>query len=223
MIIGKTRQGDVIVNVPDYNNNLKKRNENVGMRISGGADSAIVAYMLALFVRDYAPHLKIHPITCEHPLKPYQIIYAKQVISKIEELTGVNFQNHRTLKIPGIGVYADEQVVLLNKLYTDRVIDCHFMGETMNPPIEEMLKWTDPDMPIERNLPEPVTDYNGKRFRPLRQSNKRSVCDLYVHFGVLDTLFPLTRSCEALTMDFTAHCTTCSFCQERLWGFGRFV
>ena len=223
MIIGHTRQGDVIIDIPDYNENKKRNNLNIGMRISGGADSAIVAYMLALYVRDFKPHLKIHPITCEHPGKAYQIIFAKQVIAKIEELTGVKFQEHQTLKLPGVADYADEQVVLLNSLYENNIIDCHFMGETLNPPIEEVKLWSDPDMPAERYIPEPIADYNGKRFRPLRQSNKRSVYDLYCHFGVLDTLFPVTRSCEAYTTDFSKHCEWCSFCQERFWGFGIYV
>lgn len=223
MITGHTRQGDVTIDIPDWNNNKKCKNINVGMRISGGADSAILAYMLALYVRDFKPHLKIHPITCEHPGKPYQIIFAKRVIEKIEELTGVIFQEHQTLIIPGTGVYADEQRVLLDRLYETNSIDCHIMGETLNPPISEMEKWTDPDMPTERNIPEPIADLNGKRFRPLRQSHKKSVYDLYCHFGVLDTLFPVTRSCEAYTTNFESHCETCSFCQERLWGFGRFI
>lgn len=223
MITGSTRQGDVSVYVPEWNNHFDRRNMNVGMRISGGADSAIIAYMLALFVRDHAPHLKIHPITCEHPAKPYQIIFAKHVIAKIEELTGVKFEEHQTLKIPGVGEYADEQVVLLFSLYDRGLIDCHFMGETMNPPAEVMATWHEPDMPPERNSPQEVADYNGKRFRPLRQSHKQSVNDLYVHFGVLDTLFPVTRSCEAITHDFSKHCEECSFCQERFWGFGRYI
>lgn len=223
MISGTTRQGNVIIDIKDWNENRQCRNINVGMRMSGGADSSILAYMLALYVRDYKPHMKIHPITCEHPAKAYQVIFAKRVIEKITELTGVQFEQHRTLKIPGQGVYADEQVVLLNQLYTNSIIDCHIMGETMNPPQADMDLWSDPDMPPERNVPEPVSDYNGKRYRPLRNSNKRSVYDLYVHFGVLDSLFPVTRSCESRTTDFSKHCEQCSFCQERLWGFGRFV
>jgi hypothetical protein len=222
MIVGKTQQGDVIVNVPNWNNNFDRQNLNVGMRISGGADSAIIAHMLALFVRDYAPHLKIYPITCEHPEKPYQIIFAKRVIAKIEELTSVKFEEHQTLKLPGVADYADEQYVLLESLYAQGKIDCHFMGETTNPPLEESKDWQI-QMPPERFNLEPVTDLNGKRFRPLRQSHKKSVHDLYVHFGVLESLFPITRSCEELTHDFSKHCGWCAFCREREWGFGRYV
>jgi hypothetical protein len=223
MIKAPTMQGDVTIDIPDWNNNRNCKNLNVGMRISGGADSAIIAYMLAIYVRDFKPHLKIHPITCEHPGKPYQIIFAKKVIEKITELTGVKFEEHSTLIIPGKGSYADEQRVLLDKLYNDNIIDCHFMGETLNPPLAEMNKFIEPDMPPERNVPEPVADLNGKRFRPLRQSHKKSVHDLYKHLGVLETLFPVTRSCEAYTTDFAKHCEWCSFCQERFWGFGRYV
>ena len=51
--------------------------------------------------------------------------------------------------------------------------------------------------------------------------DKKGVAELYDYFGLMDTLFPLTRSCEDWTDDFSAHCGKCWFCLERLWGFGK--
>lgn len=225
MLAAPTRQGDVIIDIPLWNEHFDRKNLNVGMRISGGADSAILAYMLATYVKQQAPHLTIHPITCTNPAKPYQQEFAATVIAKIEELVGIKFATHQTLVLAGVGSYADEQVALLNRLYAERVIDCHIMGETMNPPQSVMDTWDgDSDgMPPERNISGPVIDTKGVGLRPLRQYHKQSVYDLYMHFDVLDTLFPLTRSCESLTFDFSSHCADCAFCKERFWGFGRYT
>jgi len=53
--------------------------------------------------------------------------------------------------------------------------------------------------------------------------DKKGVHEHYVRLGVLEELFPLTRSCEIHTTDFSEHCGECWFCKERLWGFGRYV
>jgi 7-cyano-7-deazaguanine synthase in queuosine biosynthesis len=34
-------------------------------------------------------------------------------------------------------------------------------------------------------------------------------------------IFPITRSCESWTNDFSKHCGECWWCKEREWGFGR--
>lgn len=223
MLVAPTRQGNVTIDIPYWNTRYNKKNENIGLKISGGADSTILAYMIAVYCRDSERTLQVYPITCEVPSKPYQIIFAKRVIAKVEELTGFTFGTHYTDKLPGIGSYGDEQNVLLDNMYREKVIDCHLMGETLNPPISEMDKWINPDMPPERNELAPLVDPSGKSFKPLRHSNKQSIYDLYVHYNVLDSLFPITRSCARNTHDFTHHCGTCSFCQERSWGFGRLI
>ena len=70
----------------------------------------------------------------------------------------------------------------------------------------------------------------GNTFFPLINIDKQGVKELYEKFGLLDTLYPLTRSCESFTDDFSKHCgeykdeqDVCWFCKERYWGFGRYV
>ena len=60
-------------------------------------------------------------------------------------------------------------------------------------------------------------------WRPLINVDKKGVAEHYTRLGVLEELFPLTRSCEVHTTDFSEHCGECWFCKERLWGFGRYV
>jgi hypothetical protein len=221
-----TSQGDVVIDITNvdkfpYNEVVNK----VGIRISGGADSAIVAYMLALYKRDFRPNITLHPITCVNNLKPYQEIFAKGVIKKITELTGVPFEEHIVAEVDG-EQYVKAQKRVTDKIYADRLVDIHFMGETMNPPVgtEEQENWQyngggrDKTRDAFGDVHTPVVIY-----RPIRNLNKKGVKELYDHFGVLDSLYPITRSCEIHTLDFSEHCGKCWFCLERHWGFGRYV
>ena len=67
-MIFKNSQQDVIIEEPQ---DVKV----VGLKISGGADSAIVAYMLGKYVREERPDIKIIPITTIHAEKPFQQIF----------------------------------------------------------------------------------------------------------------------------------------------------
>ena len=47
----------------DWEINLPSHVTDIGLKISGGADSAIVAYMLAKYVSEERPDINIHPVT----------------------------------------------------------------------------------------------------------------------------------------------------------------
>ena len=56
--------------------------------------------------------------------------------------------------------------------------------------------------------------------------NKKWEAEVYKDLNLLDTLFPLTRSCEGSdyeTGNYTFHCGKCWWCEERMWAFGRLV
>lgn len=230
-MIVPTSQGDVVIDItvldkPPHNEVVNR----VGIRLSGGADSAILAYMLAVYKQKYRPHIILHPITCVNNNKPYQEIFAKRVIEKITELTGVKFGEHFVEHIDGSD-YTGNQKKFIDELYANRLLDIHFMGETMNPPLgtEEAEQWffdgggRDHARDALGDVHIPVCIY-----RPLRNINKRGTRELYEYFGVLDTLYPITRSCEMQTdsrffQSFDIHCDRCWFCLERRWGFGQYV
>ena len=219
-----TSQGDVVIDITTFGTpphlELVKR---VGIRISGGADSAILAYMLAVYKRDYKPNMSIHPITCINDRKPYQEVFAKQVLAKITELTGVEFDEHFVENVDG-GRYREDQGIFQESLYKAKKINIHFMGETLNPPIGVEVDWK-----FAGDGRDPTRDEKGQThvpiviYKPFRNIDKKAIAELYQHYGVLDTLFPLTRSCEIHTFDFSNHCGGCWFCLERKWGFGRYV
>ena len=56
-------------------------------------------------------------------------------------------------------------------------------------------------------------------YNPLINYNKQDVFKLYKEFNILDTLFPVTRSCENDNHP-GSHCGKCWWCNERKWAFG---
>jgi len=229
-MIVPTSQGDVVIDItvldkPPYKEVINR----VGVRLSGGADSAILAYMLALYKRDYRPHITLHPITCVNDKKPYQEIYAKKVVERITELTGVEFGEHFVEHISG-NDYTGNQKKFVDRLYAERKLDIHYMGETRNPPlgIEQDEGWFFHGGGRD-NLRNELSDTHIPVciYKPLRNLNKKGTKELYDYFNVLDSLFPITRSCE-MQIDnkrfksFDEHCGECWFCLERLWGFGKY-
>ena len=105
----------------------------------------------------------------------------------------------------------------------------HFAGITANPTAEEAPELVDPTefdsaWYNDRQKQETKLAYVwGPSTRPLINIDKKGVREHYVTQGVLEELFPLTRSCETHTTDFSEHCGECWFCRERQWGFGRLV
>ena len=161
-------------------------------------------------------------MTVDHAGKAYQIKFAKKVIDFCKEEFGEEiFGDHYTDACKDEKSYTLVQDALLKKLYQDNLITCHFAGITANPP-DEVSKSFGHIPPIDRD---PKIERPIKRnyaYRPFVNLDKKHVKKWYDKYNVLETLFPLTRSCEAFTDNFEAHCEECWFCKERKWGFGRF-
>lgn len=200
----------------------------IGMKLSGGADSAIVCYMLAKHVMLDRPDITIHAITGIAEGKGYQKIFAENVMSKVTELTGIKFGTHYYdfVRADSSEHYVADQDTLVDSLYKRKLIDMHLAGITATPTVDEApnLYNTGMIMPDDRSKSKFYRELvDGKSFRPLHNIDKRGVAELYTRLGVLEDLFPVTRSCEEFTNDFSAHCGKCWFCQEREWGFGRLI
>jgi 7-cyano-7-deazaguanine synthase in queuosine biosynthesis len=70
------------------------------------------------------------------------------------------------------------------------------------------------------NTIKPMFSCQNKIYNPFSNIDKKDIKNLYHDLGLLETLFPLTRSCESL-VDFEKHCGECWWCEERLWAFGK--
>lgn len=213
----------------DFELNLPSNITKVGIKISGGADSAIVAYMLAKYVAEERPDITIIPISLNSIGKHYQQMFASKVLNKITEITGVRFGQHffKTISAKTSEIYVNNQNEFVWQLYKHNIMQTHFVGITANPDPKDA-----PELYIDlKRLPSDDRSKTKEKrphllegsFRPLINIDKRGVAEHYTRLGVMDKIFPLTRSCEAYTEDFSKHCEQCWFCQERKWGFGRFV
>lgn len=198
----------------------------IGLKISGGADSAIVGYILAKYITEEKPDTVIVPITVEQEGKAFQIIFAKRIIEYYRSVFGNIFTEHKTMfsPTPEHENYITVQEQLTKQLYADKEIQFHFAGITLNPPVGAIPAhiyeqgWKDPPDRIRTSTVKNI--YQDSRCLPLINFDKKDVAELYDYYGVRDTLFPLTRSCEQYTEDFSQHCDNCWFCAERKWGFG---
>tara|TARA_B100000424_G_scaffold208972_1_gene166303 strand:- start:1367 stop:2041 length:675 start_codon:yes stop_codon:yes gene_type:complete len=204
----------------------------LGLKISGGADSAIVCYMVAKYVTQERSDITIHPITAVASTKPFQQIHADKVLRKVESMTGIKFATHqyRTIDSTTVENYINQQADLVNDVYASQGLQKHFSGLTANPTAEDAPELYDGAhaLPgsygvndIDRSK---STQKKDNTFRPLINVDKKGVAEHYTRLGVLEDLFPLTRSCEEDNVyTFEEHCGNCWFCRERKWGFGRLV
>lgn len=222
----------VVINIPEPYTNI-------GVKMSGGADSSVLCYLLCKYKVEHRPNIKLFPITAVNKAKPYQYHYARKVIAFCENEFSIKFEEHTTsTPVEGTSVLINEQERLVSKLYDNRIIDCHFSGITSNPPIEvcDDLSQRYPHLtrPMERDPTDKIKDTmlginfsypNPIAFRPFANTDKRGIAELYQQLEVTDRLFPITKSCEFKTTDVDAlHCgDKCWFCLERHWGFGRLI
>lgn len=203
----------------DLDSNVKT----VGLKISGGVDSAIVGYMLTKYVHEERPDIRIIPITVDQVGKAFQVQFAKRIIEFYKQKFGDYFLEHRT----GVSEveetdYSKSQASIVHDLYNNGLIQAHFVGMTLNPPSELMPEFVDKSLlepPDRLRTGEKKQQREDTSYRPLINIDKRGVAEIYDYFGVRDTLFPLTRSCEAYTDDFSNPCGKCWFCGERYYGF----
>jgi|TARA_R110001606_G_scaffold135304_2_gene272260 tRNA(Ile)-lysidine synthase TilS/MesJ len=213
----------------DYKMSIDSSITRIGLKISGGADSALVAYMLAKYSEAERPDLKIYPITGVSEQKPFQAIFSKKVITKIESLVNYTFDTHITGPVRSDTNYVKDQETLVINAYKSYGLQAHYAGITANPSAEQAPELVDPsefnsEWYNDRRRGKEKKPYtNGPSTRPLINTDKKGVYEHYVTLGILEEIFPLTRSCEIHTTDFTHHCGECWFCKERYWGFGRLV
>lgn len=218
-------------------NDLNKA-KHIGIKISGGADSAIVAYMIFKTIEECKYDTTVTILTTVHEQKAYQKVYSDKVLMwLIKEFPNVKIGEHLTNTCPAFKVgklwtsseYSSKQEELLDKAY-ELGIERHYNGITANPPKEvyetfyrstgELLIGGTPERDGPKK-PQCNNNINQPSYRPLINTDKKGVADLYKQYGLEDSLFKQTRSCEAWTDNFDQHCDDCWFCKERLWGFGK--
>lgn len=202
----------------------------IGMKVSGGTDSAILLYILCDYIYKNNLDIKILPITDVYLSRPISSEGALRVTHKIKELFNyqLNFllDNHiyyRGRKIEKFMLWHDV------KMLEEGVVDMIITGRTATPPKEagEELWNTRPadrtgsdksvHVPIIPNFPQ------WTFYRPMNNVDKKFVAEMYDLYGVRESLFPTTMSCIAdfpNNKGWSQPCGYCHWCLEKQWAFG---
>lgn len=198
---------------------------NPAIAVSGGADSAILLYLLSQqkveSIRPYFLHRTNKSNFLEPPKKIIDFIRKKFPDANIMDLEIYDV----TEREQDITVTNFEMTTLMEEKYN---CDIFLTGSTANPP-SEIFGEEDIHRIRERDSYRQVLfkkeDISGDRlyYRPFSNVNKRFIARLYKQYNLMNTLFPLTLSCTRTTT--ISHCKSdsCWWCKERIWAFDRYV
>lgn len=209
----------------------------IGLSMSGGADSSLLAYLFAKKIIEDKSKTVIQPFTRRRPFpqpnpKDWNVAKSKIIVQKIVELLGANvFLPHYVEEQPDgqndLQTHEQEQNHLedlhkkLEKLANGTFV--YYYGVTANPSIEEMIKH---DFLTDERIKDRDVRTIKRDTRPFDLVDKKFIAEIYAKENLLDSLFPLTYSCERFFDDtdgYTKHCGRCWWCKERQWAFGRLV
>ena len=210
-------------------NTIQDTDKPVGIMVSGGLDSSLLLFML---LRKHKGKGKVHVFSSSLGQRgDTDIKHCLEVVKKCCELTrNYNVEHHityaREIMGPVMFRLAEEYV-------NDGRIAFLYTGITKNPPTEIQEKWTfeNPNwMSAQANwvatkrdpneVQDPFEHIEAKKIYPWTNLHKQDIAELYKRNNLLETLFPLTKSCTDFTVGDT-HCGDCWWCKEREWGFGR--
>lgn len=196
---------------------------NIGISVSGGADSAVLLYILMSSL-DENQKLSLYTYG-QKSTHYFNLTYSRIVAKRCEELTGFSNYNHI------VDYTTTKQTV--DKLFQhpqndlkDEIIGFFYTGFTSNPPEDIANSFLGKD----RNTLQSIRDPNITRkimvndniCMPFANINKKGIADLYKQLGLIETLLPYTRSCESTDpIHLGTHCNNCWWCKERQWSFGK--
>jgi len=212
----------------------------IGVNLSGGADSAILFYMVCEYLKtNNRTDTSVSVMSCANDLKHrWNVRKAADVINyTIDKLKFNPVDTHYSY-------YRDKQEVeyfhaVEAKLFDDKRVDMIISGITANPKVNADIEDSKGNV---INLNETGLSERAEKeqaififvsnnrcyYRPFVNHDKRFVAAMYDHYNVREGLFPLTRSCEAIPDgDYNPEfenepCGTCWWCLERKWAFGKF-
>jgi len=207
----------------------------IGQWMSGGADSSLLAYLLCKEIKDQNLGIKFQPLTVRRG-RPNNPFYAEGVVDFIKENLDVDFILPHKLYYPPLEDAEMTEMRIFwerdSENFSRNNFQILYSGITCNPPNDAGVP-KNKERTRDEESDRPTVSRNGIKhyINPFFQVNKKWEAEVYKDFGLLDTLFPLTYSCEGDAKDtktHTWHCgntlpvkNQCWWCIERMWAFGR--
>jgi 7-cyano-7-deazaguanine synthase in queuosine biosynthesis len=191
----------------------------IGIKCSGGADSSLLLFILmsnteypihifsGAFKRKNRASITVTPAVIDKciELTKKTNIFQHIVFSEVEEQSCINDMAKTFLtKNEIIALYSG-----VTSIPPDDVVE-NFLNKKVSP---EIYKSRNPN--IKKSL------IDDGLYRPFINIDKKKIKDMYQNLGILESLFPLTRSCESIKV-FSGHCERCWWCEERFWAFNRY-
>jgi len=182
----------------------------VGIYISGGMKSSILAFLLAKIIKENELDIKILPLTWKERKEEYNTSVATNIIERINSILNIDniFLPHTYLYFRGSNRNIFEDVhewEIKQKKRVAYIYSCLYY---------------DPEKPSDMKYKKSVYIT-----RPFTFMNLDYILELYIKYNLLDILVPYTRSCNASmeqSMFFRKNCNLCSKCNERNESFKRF-
>lgn len=204
------------INIADVNIDIHP--EPIGISCSGGADSSLLLYILMKHSTD-----PIHVFTCSLDSKNRSTLKsASNVVSKIIDLTE-NYNVYHHYHFVKEGKRIEELFKQQIQFVENKTIKWLYTAITKNPPFDVQRSFKEPSRENHERHPlieRPLYIQNQPIYMPFTNIDKQTIAKMYTELGITDSLFPVTRSCESVTLT-EGHCGECWWCEERLWGFGR--
>ena len=190
----------------------------VGISVSGGADSAVLLYIL---LKEISQTVHIYTFLGEvkrHIAEPV----IDQVVSKCIELTGNSNLIHHKEYIDAVNPQLMHST--LKEKIKNKEVGIIYNGITKFPPDDVIKNFNEK---LDHSLYEkrkdvqnrPLYFENNFFYRPFMNMNKKDIFKLYSNLNLLKSLYSITRSCEN-ELSPIQHCGKCFWCEERMWGFG---
>lgn len=231
---------DVVIHLPNLNGNI-------AVRVSGGADSAILLILICDQIRklNLQGEVTIYPALCTFPNPG---TYGKEIIKLAsEQVLLFAREAYPDIRIKDQIQYPitsskDMSLEMVRSIYLKELktgfrymlkqeynIDLIFEGSNRNPSYQEALEfdseWIEDDVwNFRMSDRDSENDSIASMNVPFWKINKKQIAKIYEYYNLTDTLFPLTWSCESKKEHngwWTYHCGKCWWCKERMWGFGR--
>jgi len=218
--------------------------KNIAIALSGGADSALLAYLVCSKITNAKVHI-INNIRC-WKTKPWQQDDFKKVINYLKsQFTHIEFKIHVNFVPPELEWGSKGQTIIdeYGKLVSgdtlelrafaeyvcfQNSVEAYYNGVTRNPRNTDFTGMPTRDIePNENNKHlEAMLHMGFHVFHPFRFKEKNEIYKTYCELDILE-LFNLTRSCEGVfnNLDYKTYvtgqivpqCGTCFWCKERAW------
>jgi len=204
--------------------------DNISIALSGGADSAAVMCMLCEAIDRGEVRAEIFPYTFLD--LPGTHMYSQAIVDVYRDMfPNVTIHTVKTFKTEtdSIRNLTNREKHVLSKsieVYKWKVVNNALFtlnGENQTPAELNSLG----DRPAEGDISSTVVLKKAGivSYSPLINVTKKFVADIYYKYQLMDSIFPLTRSCvgDAEETDYYSRpCKECWWCQEKYWAFGSY-